>query len=231
MDADKPLVLIVEDERQIAEVMQVYFERDGYRVVRAMDGIEAVQNHRRLAPDIVILDVKLPGLDGFAALAQMRGSSDTPIIMVSALGAECERLAGLHVGADDYVVKPFNPSELVARAAAVLRRARSQSVPRRLGVGPIGIDCDAHVVTVTTDGRARTVETTFTQFKLLERLVRASPRVVGRAELIESCLPESEALERTVDSHLSKLRRKLAEAGATGLLESVRGVGYRLAAK
>lgn len=232
MNEHAPLVLIVEDEHQIAEIVQVYFEREGYRVVRAADGDEGVQHHHRLAPDLVILDVKLPKLDGFQALTRMRGHSDTPIIMVTALGEDYERLAGLRVGADDYVVKPFNPAELVARAAAVLRRARSQSVPQRLRVGPIEIDCDAHLVSVLSNEQSpRPVETTITQFRLLEHLARASPRVVGRGALLDACLPEGEALERTVDSHLSKLRRKLEMAGADGLLESVRGIGYRLSVR
>lgn len=232
MTESGPLVLVVEDEQKIADIIRAYFEREGYRVVRAADGEEGVQNHYRLAPDLVILDVKLPKLDGFQALARMRAHSDTPIIMVTALGEDYERLAGLRIGADDYVVKPFNPAELVARSAAVLRRARSQSVPQRLRIGMIEIDCDAHLVSVSAgEGPRRLIETTITQFRLLEYLARASPRVVGRGALLDACLPEGEALERTVDSHLSKLRRKLEMAGAGDVLESVRGVGYRLSAR
>ncbi|KPF54849.1 chemotaxis protein CheY [Novosphingobium sp. AAP1] len=232
MTESGPLVLVVEDEQKIADIIRAYFEREGYRVVRAADGEEGVQNHYRLAPDLVILDVKLPKLDGFQALARMRAHSDTPIIMVTALGEDYERLAGLRIGADDYVVKPFNPAELVARSAAVLRRARSQSVPQRLRIGVIEIDCDAHLVSVSAgEGPRRLIETTITQFRLLEYLARASPRVVGRGALLDACLPEGEALERTVDSHLSKLRRKLEMAGAGDVLESVRGVGYRLSAR
>jgi two-component system response regulator AdeR len=127
---------------------------------------------------------------------------------------------------------PFNPSELVARAAAVLRRARASYAPQRIRAGSIEIDCDARSVTIWgVDGIPCTIEVTITQFRLLEHLARASPRVLGRGELLEACLPEGDALERTVDSHLSKLRGKLELAGAGGLLECVRGVGYRLAAR
>ena len=222
-------MLIVEDEPKIAEIIRAYFERHGYRTVRAADGPTAVQHHRRLAPDLVILDVKLPGSDGWSVLADIRRTSDTPVIMVTALGEDADRLAGLRGGADDYVVKPFNPAELIERAAAVLRRV--QRLPRaniiRLSV--LEIDLDRHEVKVVMPDGDHVLDVTSTQFRLLRHLADMAPRVVERGALLEACLPEGDALERTVDSHLSKLRRRLEEAGAGDLLQSVRGVGYRLA--
>src|SRR5438067_39418 len=119
------LILIVEDEDQIAEIMRVYLERDGHRIVRARDGESGIQHHRRLEPDLVILDIKLPRVDGWQVISAMRAVADTPIIMVTALGEEGDRVAGFRSGADDYIVKPFNPVELVARAEAVMRRTRT----------------------------------------------------------------------------------------------------------
>ena len=222
------LVLVVEDEGEIATIITAYFEREGYRVVRARNGNEAVQHHHRLAPDIVILDVKLPGKDGFEVLAAIRAAAETPIIMVTALGEDYDRLRGLRVGADDYVVKPFNPAELVARAHAVLRRSRRQTRTRLIRIGPLEIDHDSHLVTVNRNDRQCLIDVTATQFRLLTRLAEATPRVLARGELLEACMPEGDVLERTVDSHLSKLRRKLDDAGVGAMLESVRGVGYRL---
>lgn len=223
------LILVVEDEDQIAQIIQAYLEREGYRVVRAANGPDAVRDHRRLNPDLVVMDVKLPQMDGFQALGAIRAIADTPVIMVTALGEEHERLAGLRVGADDYVVKPFNPVELVARVAAVLRRTRGPSAAPAVRVGPLEIDSALHLVSVRADsGEMRHIDVTATQFRLLEYLARSSPRVLSRSALMEACMPEGDPLERTIDSHLSKLRRRLDEAGAGALLEAVRGVGYRL---
>ena len=223
------LVLIVEDEPKIVDIIRAYFERHGYRTVHAGDVATALQHHRRLSPDLVILDVKLPGGDGWSVLAEIRKFADTPVIMVTALGEDADRLTGLRGGADDYVVKPFNPAELIERAAAVLRR--TQRVPRtnimRLSV--LEIDLDRHEARIVLPTGAQVLDLTSTQFRLLRHLADVAPRVVDRGELLEACLPEGDALERTVDSHLSKVRRRLAEAGAGELLQSVRGIGYRLA--
>ena len=122
---DNALILIVEDEPEIAEILDAYLSRDGFRTVRAGDGVTALQHHRMLRPDLVVLDVKLPKADGFEVLAEIRRRGDTPVIMATALAEDLDKLSALRIGADDYVVKPFNPLELVARARAVLRRTQS----------------------------------------------------------------------------------------------------------
>jgi len=227
------LILIVEDEPELAHIFRGFFERDGFRVVIAACGVTAVDRHRQLAPDLVVLDVRLPRQDGFEVLARIRQTANTPVIMSTALGEDLEKLMALKSGADDYLVKPFNPLELVARAKAVLRRCdptrRNNSVIR---VGPIEIDPVAHEVRMIRDGAPPAViDLTRTEFRILAHLASSSRRAFTRGEIIEACLPsDRDALDRTVDSHVSNLRSKLVEAGADGMVQGVRGVGYRLAA-
>lgn len=228
------LVLLIEDEPEIVAILQAYLERDGYRVVSAGDGATGLAHHRRLKPDLIVLDVKLPGLDGYEALARLRRQDDTPVIMLTALAEDLDKLQALRLGADDYVVKPFNPLEVVARVRAVLRRATGATGARVLRLGPLTIDPVAHRVTVEgrgegrDEGEERELPLTRTEFRLLAHMATAPDRVFDRAELVDACLPESEALERTIDSHVSNLRRKLAAAGLEGMAQAVRGVGYRL---
>lgn len=227
------LVLIVEDEAEIADIIAAYLEREKLRVVRAADGLTALELHRSARPDLVLLDVQLPGIDGWGVLSQLRQSSDTPIIMLTALDQDLDKLTALRMGADDYVVKPFNPAEVAARVRAVLRRTL-RSTPRQaataLRVGPLLIDPQTHSVHVEGDGYSHELLLTLTEFKLLHCMALAPTRIFSRSELMHQCLPESEALERTVDSHVSKLRRKLDDVGVANMPASVRGVGYRLAA-
>ncbi|WP_312164279.1 response regulator [Phenylobacterium sp.] len=225
---DNALILIVEDEPEIAEILDAYLGRDGFRTVRAGDGVTALQHHRMLRPDLVVLDVKLPKADGFEVLAEIRRRGDTPVIMATALAEDLDKLSALRIGADDYVVKPFNPLELVARARAVLRRTRARGVTPLLRLGPLEIDPQAYSAAVVGETGTRPLDLTLTEFRLLEHMARAPRRVFSRAELLDACLPDGDALERTVDSHVSNLRRKLEAAGAPDLLEGVRGVGYRL---
>lgn len=226
---DNALILIVEDEPEIAEILEAYLARDGFRTVRAGDGVTALQHHRMLRPDLVVLDVKLPKADGFEVLAELRRRGDTPVIMATALAEDLDKLSALRIGADDYVVKPFNPLELVARARAVLRRTQARSARDLLRLGPLEIDPQAYAVAVVGETESRSLDLTLTEFRLLEHMARAPRKVFSRAELLDACLPDGDALERTVDSHVSNLRRKLEAAGAVDLLEGVRGVGYRLA--
>lgn len=226
------LILIVEDEPEIAEILEAYFAREGYRTVRAGDGETAVQHHRMLKPDLVVLDVRLPKRDGVQVLAEIRRHSDTPVIMASALGDDLDKLTALRLGADDYVVKPFNPVEIVARAQAVMRRASGRGATRLVRVGPLEIDQNAHLARVRAEGadEGAALDLTLTEFRLLAHMAQDHRRVFTRAELLDACLPnESDAMERTVDSHVSKLRKKLEAAGVAGWLDGVRGVGYRLA--
>ncbi|NDC58815.1 MAG: DNA-binding response regulator [Alphaproteobacteria bacterium] len=225
------LILIVEDEPEIAEILEAYFVREGYRTVRAADGEVAIQHHRMLKPDLVVLDVRLPKRDGVQVLAEIRRHADTPVIMASALGDDLDKLTALRLGADDYVVKPFNPVEIVARAQAVIRRAGGRGAERLVRVGPLEIDPSAHVARVRGDDdeKGAALDLTLTEFRLLAHMAGDHRRVFNRAELLDACLPnETDAMERTVDSHVSKLRKKLEAAGVVGWLEGVRGVGYRL---
>ncbi len=225
------LVLIAEDEPQIARILAGYLERDGYRTAFAVDGQEALQQHLALAPDLLLLDVQMPRVDGWGVLAEVRRRGETPVIMLTARDQDADKLAALRVGADDYIIKPFNPAEVVARVAAVLRRSRVRHHPvggQRLRCGPIEIDQETYVASVLREGAPVPLSLTLTEFRLLAHLARTPRRVCSRLELLESCMPESNSMERTVDSHVSKLRKKLEEAGVMNMPVSLRGVGYRL---
>jgi two-component system response regulator AdeR len=227
MTATGPLVLIVEDEPEIASVLSAYFERDGFRTVVAGDGDMAMQHFLRLSPNIIILDINLPNRDGFEVLAQIRSRADTPIIMASAMGEDLDKLSAFRMGADDYVIKPFNPMELVARAKSVLRRGQSAGV-RVERFETLEVDVDGHVARVRNGDEAVALDLTLTEFRLLLHMIRSPGRAFSRADLLDACFPDSDAVERTIDSHISNLRRKLAAAGAGGYCAGVRGVGYRL---
>ncbi|WP_332688025.1 response regulator [Devosia sp.] len=218
------LILIIEDDIEIVRILQAYFERDGFRTIAATDPLTGLAHHQRLKPDLVVLDVKMPKMDGYETLAALRRTDDTPVIMVTALAEDLDKLQALRLGADDYVVKPFNPLEVVARARAILRRARGGGQSAVLRAGRLSIDTEAHIVLVDAEPLA----VTLTEFRLLAHMVRSPNRVFERSELIDACLPEGEAMNRTVDSHMSNLRRKLTTAGLPALLVGVRGVGYRL---
>lgn len=226
-----PLVLVVEDEPGITSVLTAYLEREGLRSRVAVDGHEAVRLFKQVRPDLVLLDIHLPHMDGVDVLRAIRNEGQTPVIMVTALADDVDKLLALRLGADDYVVKPFNPPEVVARVRAVLRRTQkeAQLAPAPIRVGPVEIDGHAHSAAVYDEaGRPHPLPLTLTEFRLLSCLASQPRRCFSRAYLIEHCLPESDALERVIDSHLSKLRRKLQLAGQENLIETVRGIGYRL---
>lgn len=219
-----PLALIAEDDKDIADIIRAYLEREGFRTVQAGDGRTALDLHLALKPDILLLDLSMPLVDGWEVLSEVRRRGTTPVLVITALDQDIDKLQALRIGADDYVVKPFNPVEVVARAKAVLRRAGAGTANGMLRVGPVDIDPAAHIVR-TARGE---VALTLTEFRLLTHMARTPSRVFSRSELLDACLPGSDAIDRTVDSHVSKLRRKLAQAGAPDMPESVRGVGYRL---
>lgn len=225
------LVLIAEDEDEIAEIVAAYLVRSGMRCLHARNGREALALHLSHKPDLVLLDVQMPEIDGWRVLSEIRLRGNTPVIMLTAMDQDIDKLTGLRIGADDYVVKPFNPAEVVARTQAVLRRTSPLSGhhdQRTLRVAPFQIDLDSHEVLVEVGGGMQRLELTLTEFKLLVQLARAPKRVFSRAELLANSLPEGDALERTVDSHLSKLRKKIEGLGIAGIPSGVRGVGYRL---
>ena len=227
---DNALILVAEDDGEIAQILCAYLARDGFRTVHASDGEIALMHHQTLRPDLVLLDVNMPKKDGFDVLAEIRRRGATPVIMATARAEDLDKLLALRVGADDYVVKPFNPLEVVARVKAVLRRAHgSNGDAKMLRWGPIEIDRDSYCARVIDAEHNVLLDLTLTEYRLLAHLAQAPTRVFSRADLVDACLPDGDALERTVDSHLSKLRRKLEVAGAQGLCAGVRGVGYRLA--
>lgn len=223
------LILIAEDDNEIADILRAYLEREGFRTVHAPDGRVALDLHLALKPDLILLDVSMPKMDGWEVLTAVRQRAATPVIMITALDQDIDKLQALRIGADDYVVKPFNAVEVVARTRAVLRRTAGERNTGVLRTGPIEIDQESYAVRkIEADGSSTAIALTLTEFRLLAHLARSPTRVFGRGELIDACLPGSDALDRTVDSHVSKLRRKLERAGLSDMPDSIRGVGYRL---
>ena len=218
------LVLVVEDELTLAQTIELYLRRENFRTERAGDGKRALELFQAARPDLVILDLGLPGLDGLEVLKIIRANSGTPVIILTARDEEVDELLGLGLGADDYIVKPASAHKLMARVKAVLRRAQSTEKGDVLRVGALEVDTYGMVARVA--GQA--LELTPTEFKLLHHLARTPGRAVSRTELYDAAMPESDAFERAVDIHITNLRRKLRDAGADNLIETVRGLGYRL---
>ena len=219
-----PLVLIVEDEPDIADLLEAYLRREQFRTERATDGSGAVQLHSAARPDLVLLDVNLPEFDGFEVLRKIRETAQTPVIMVTAMTEDLDKLLGLKLGADDYVVKPFSPLEVVARVKAVLRRAGMQAATQPLRFGDLELDPVAVRVRVA----GNRFEVTMAEYRMLEHLMRHPNRAFTRAELLEVALPDSDALERVIDTHIGNLRKKLEAAGMPDIIQTVRGMGFRL---
>ncbi|PLX83920.1 MAG: DNA-binding response regulator [Desulfuromonas sp.] len=227
-DAQGP-VLIVEDDRNTAALVATYLEREGFRTLAAGDGEQALLMARRHRPLIVILDVMLPRVDGWEVCRRLRGESDVPILMLTAREEEVDRVLGLSLGADDYVVKPFSPRELVERVKAILRRARP--APPAAGAplvhGALRLDPEKHKVTL----EGRPVELTASEFKLLFALMSAPGRVFSRDELLGRFYRHGEAVvDRVIDVHIGKLRQKIEPNPAEPrYIVTVRGFGYRFA--
>ena len=221
-----PTVLMVEDEVELVRVLRDYLERAGFRVQTASTGPEAVSQFQHSTPDIVLLDLNLPGMDGLDVARAMRRTTSVPIIMVTARVDEADRLVGLELGADDYVVKPFSPRELVARIRAVLRRARQEpEEPEVLQAGSVAVDLKRH--TVEVDGRR--VELTPSEFELLSALVREPGRAFNRLQLLEASQGGAyQGYEPTVDAHIKNLRAKIeSDPRHPRFILTVFGVGYR----
>ncbi len=221
-----PRVLIVDDEPPIVELVRGYLGRESFEVEAATDGPAAIEAVRAWQPDVVVLDVMLPGLDGIEVCRRIRTFSDAYVIMLTARGEEIDRIVGLTVGADDYLVKPFSPRELVARVKALLRRSR-RSVDDRRAI-PTGLELDVARRRVAVDGQP--VELTALEFDLLAVLARDPGVVVARQTLLDRVWgSEFIADDHLVDVHVANLRRKLGDDPAhPRFVETVRGVGYRL---
>jgi len=220
-------ILVVDDEPQIRKIVSSYLAEEGFEVLEANDGPSAVAAVDRFDPDVVILDVMLPGFDGVEALRQIRTKSEVYVIMLTARSDEADKLIGLSVGADDYMTKPFSARELVARVKAVLRRARSGTQPQddRLTLGSMVIDQASHAVSVDDNE----VELTALEFDLLSALASAPGRVFTRGQLIERVWGwDFFGDERIVDVHIRNLRRKIGDDPEDPkFIATLRGVGYR----
>ncbi|MFI5042983.1 MAG: response regulator transcription factor [Acidimicrobiales bacterium] len=217
-------ILVVDDERNIVELLRLYFEQEGWSVVAAADGEEAVALHGRHDPDLVVLDLMLPQIDGFEVCRRIRRTADTPILMLTARADDVDAIVGLELGADDYVTKPFNPRTLVARVRAILRRteATTRGV-RPIEVGTLRVDSRRREATVGD----RRLDLRSREFDLLAALAREPGIVLTRDALLDDVWGTDFPGEtRTVDVHVAELRKKLGEGGPA--IETVRGLGYRL---
>ncbi len=220
------LILVVDDEPKIVRLARDYLEKDGFRVLSAYDGDTALAMARRERPDLVVLDLMLPGRDGWEVCRVLRRESDVPVIMLTARAEESDQVAGLELGADDYVTKPFSPRTLVARVRALLRRAEGGMLaPAVLRAGALELDSAAHLVTLN----GAPLHMTPNEFKLLAVLMRYPGQVLSREQLLDHlhgiAIP---SFDRSIDSHIKNLRRKLESSPPAGCeIETVYGVGYR----
>jgi two-component system phosphate regulon response regulator PhoB len=224
----KPQILVVEDEPPLVEVLRYNLEKEGYLVNVAEDGAAALDKVQQTTPDLIILDWMLPELSGIEVCRQLRedpDSKDVPVIMLTARGEESDRVKGLASGADDYVVKPFSPAELLARVRAVLRRSTSSAPDETLTYGDLTMDLAAHKVL----RGARAVHLGPTEFRLLRVLLKRPGRVFSREQLLDLAWGRDIYLEaRTIDVHIRRLRKQLNAPGEADLIRTVRGAGYAL---
>ncbi len=225
-DATRETVLVVDDDRHIVQLVSLYLAKAGYRVVPAYDGAEALRKIRDLNPDLLVLDVMLPGQDGLEVCRSLRRSSDIPIVILSARGSDLDKVSGLQFGADDYLTKPFNPAELVARVQSVLRRSRNRGAaptPTRVTLGKLSLDLDQRLATIG----GRPVQLRPKEFDLLATFCRLPGFVLDRDRLLDLVWGSDFAGDqRTVDVHVAWLRDKLQ--GSDLRIQTVWGVGYKL---
>lgn len=221
-------ILIIEDEPELVQILRTYLEKAGYNVLTAYRGDTGLATWEANHPDLVLLDLNLPGMDGLDIARKIRQTSRTPILMVTARAEETDELIGLELGADDYVTKPYSPRLVVARVRALLRRAQvRQEPPERLRAGDLEIDIAGHGVALS--GRA--VDLTPTEFNLLAGMARQPGRAFSRTQLLEMSMGDAyEGYERTIDAHIKNLRAKIeADPKNPRYIETVFGVGYRFA--
>ncbi|MFD1927484.1 response regulator transcription factor [Sporosarcina siberiensis] len=216
-------IMIIDDESQMRDLVKTFLEADGYTTIEANDGLNALNILTKTTPDLLIVDVMMPFMDGFTFAKEVKGKYNIPIIFLSAKGEEWDKVKGLKLGGDDYIVKPFLPAELLARVESVLRRANQHTQQLDLiEIGPLIIDQQSH--RATADGVTLTL--TLKEFGLLELLAKNSGRVFTREQLLDLIWTENpNSSERTVDTHIKTLRLKLGQYGK--LIETIWGVGYR----
>ncbi|MFZ5909130.1 MAG: response regulator transcription factor [Chloroflexota bacterium] len=221
-------ILIVDDEKRLVSLLESYLKQEGFHVVTAYNGVEALQVARKATPDLIILDIMMPKMDGYEFMRQHRKEKDTPIIMLTARVDDDEKIIGLELGADDYVTKPTRPRELVARVRSVLRRAgKMEPIPQVLRAADLSLDREARIVKVAE----RFVDLTPSEFDLLAALMSAPGRVFSRLDLLDVVQGvRYEGYERTIDTHIKNLRAKIENNPRTPrYIETVYGVGYRFA--
>ncbi|MGD8371964.1 MAG: response regulator transcription factor [Syntrophobacterales bacterium] len=222
-------ILIVEDDKKTASLVELYLQREGFQTVLALDGREALELARRYNPMLVVLDLMLPLVDGWEVCRELRSWSDVPILMLTARGEEVDRISGLTLGADDYVVKPFSPRELVARVKAILRRVRSDTTAKRTVWSHKDLVLDLDKRKVSLSGRA--ISLTVHEYNLLKALMTRPGRVFTRAELLDRLYPDGESvIDRVIDVHIGKLRQKIEkDSSRPRHILTVRGIGYQFA--
>jgi two-component system alkaline phosphatase synthesis response regulator PhoP len=218
-------VLVVDDDVKTVELVRLYLDRDGYQVLTAYDGVEALRLARESYPDLIVLDLMLPDIDGLEVCRTLRHESDVPIIMLTARTTDQDKLTGLDIGADDYVTKPFSPKELTARVRAVLRRLPGERGPEEIKSGELSMNFTTHEAWFA----GRPLSLTSVEFKLLGILAKEPGRVFSRANLIEEALGyDFEGFDRTIDVHILNLRRKLEpDPSHPRYIKTVYGVGYK----
>lgn len=224
-------ILVVEDDDEIADILVSYIKKSEMKAFRASDGQSALEQVASVHPDLVLLDIQMPHIDGWGVLSSIRKEGTVPIIMLTALDQDLDKLMGLRLGADDYIVKPFNPSEVIARINAVLRRTQhtdNNHQPKLIRTRFMMINLDEFHIEVNANDKVTYPNLTTTEFKLLAHMARYPRKIYSREELLNACLPEGDTLDRTIDSHISKLRKKLEKGGLQGVPESIRGIGYRI---
>jgi DNA-binding response OmpR family regulator len=227
--AHRTAALLIDDDARLGALVAEYLGKHEIDVTTAGDGPRGLAALRKSRPDLVLLDLMLPGMDGLEVCRKIRATAEwagLPVIMLTAKGEDVDKVVGLEVGADDYLAKPFNPRELLARIRAVLRRASPAATPARLRVGRLELDFAAREVTVS--GKRRVL--THHEFELLATLARASGRVLSREQILDALKGESEPFDRSIDVHIAKLRAKLEpDPKEPRYIKTVRGVGYMLA--
>jgi DNA-binding response OmpR family regulator len=218
------LILVVDDEPRVARLARDYLEKNGFRVMTAADGQSALAIARREKPDLVILDLMLPVLDGREVCRLLRRESDVPIIMLTALSEEIDQVTGLEIGADDYITKPFSVRALVARVRALLRRTRGEvRAPTIVRVGELEVDPAKYSVSFN----GIPIKFTPNEFKLLFLLASRSGQTLTREQLLDDLHGAASSIDRSVDSHIKNIRKKLEAASGEPMIETVYGIGYR----
>ncbi len=218
-------ILVVDDDPRLRDLVALACHRAGYSVVTASNGTQALTHAQRESPDLIVLDVGLPEMDGLQVCRHIRARSQVPILFLSARADEVDRILGLELGADDYVTKPFSPRELLARIRAILKRG-TPATPTLLRHGIVSLDPDQHICTA---GQTP-VTLTAAEMTLLAHLMQRPTLVHPRNRLIDQLWPDSDMSDRTLDSHLRNLRRKLAEAGCEDAIDTLHGIGIRMGA-